>query len=166
MASYSNYYPNYYANPNAYNLQEMQNLRERIDKQITQMQNPQPFIPQPPQIQQTFQLNNPQQGMTDFDAKYAENADEVKNTLTLRNTLFLTKDMSTMWLKDVSGNVKMYSVTEIIERDEKDVKIDELTKQIEEMKSMFAAQLSQNQSKSTQSIEPVKVKEETKSSKK
>ena len=165
MAAYTNYYPNYYANNNAYNLQEMQNLRERLDKQITQMQNPQPFISQPPQIQQTFQLNNPQQGVTDFDAKYAEGVDDVKNTLTLRNTLFLTRDMSTMWMKDINGNIKLYSLTEIIERDEKDAKIDELTKQIEEMKSMFAAQLAQNQTKVSQTVETPKVKEESKSKK-
>lgn len=165
MAAYTNYYPNYYANNNAYNLQEMQNLRERLDKQITQMQNPQPFIPQPPQIQQTFQLNNPQQGVTDFDAKYVEGVDDVKNTLTLRNTLFLTRDMSTMWMKDINGNIKLYSLTEIIERDEKDAKIDELTKQIEEMKSMFATQLAQNQTKVSQTVETPKVKEESKSKK-
>lgn len=153
MANYPNYYPNYYANANAYNLQEMQNLRERIDKQIAQMQNPQPFMPQP-QIQQTFQLNNPQQNLTDFDGKYTEGLDDVSNTLVLKNTLFLTKDMSTMWLKDVTGNVKKYSLNEIVEKDEKDLKIDELTKQIEDMKIMISNQLAQNQSVE----EPVKPK--------
>lgn len=164
---YSNYYPNYYANANANNIQEMQNLRERLDKQIAQMQNPQPFIPQPPQIQQTFQLNNPQQNLTDFDAKYVEGIDEVKGTLALRNTLFLTKDMSTMWIKDVSGNVKTYSLNEVVEKDEKDAKIDELTRQIEDMRMMVAATMAQNQAvPKEQPVETSKVKEETKSNKK
>ena len=164
---YSNYYPNYYANANANNIQEMQNLRERLDKQIAQMQNPQPFIPQPPQIQQTFQLNNPQQNLTDFDAKYVEGIDEVKGTLALRNTLFLTKDMSTMWIKDVSGNVKTYSLNEVVEKDEKDAKIDELTRQIEDMRMMVAATMAQNQAApKEQPVEAPKAKEEAKSNKK
>lgn len=180
MANYPSYsnYPNYYGNPNAYNIQEMQNLRERIDKQIAQMQNPQPFVPQPPQIQQTFQLNNPQQNSSDFDAKYTENVEEVKNTLTLRNTLFLTKDMTTMWLKDAGGNVKAYSLSEVIEKDEKDAKIDELTKQIEDMRILISTQLAQNQASVQNSSNPFnsvqpepieetpKAKPETKSSKK
>lgn len=148
MPNYQNYYPNYYNSQNANNIQEMQNLRDRLDRQISQAQiaqtqTYQPFSPQTtPQIQQTFQLNNPQQNSTDFDAKYANNIDEVKNSLVLKSTLFITKDITTMWLKDVSGNIKTYSLTEVIEKDEKDKKIDELTKQIENMTEIIATQLS------------------------
>ena len=42
--------------------------------------------------------------------------------------------MNTLWLKDVSGNIKTYTLTEVIELDEKDKQIIELQKQIEELK--------------------------------
>lgn len=124
-----------YNNSNFY-MQDLQNMRDRIDRQMAQMQ--QQNAQQPAQIQQTFQLSNPQ-NFTDFDAKYIDNLEAVKNTLTLRNTLFVTKDMSTMWMKDASGNIKTYALTEVIEKDEKDLEIENLQKQLNEMKAMLMA---------------------------
>lgn len=126
-----------------YNMQQP-NI-DRINRQIedlqnlkNQMQNPMQMMnTQTPAINQTFQLSNPQNNTTDFDGKYVSNIDEVKNTLTLKNTLFVNKEMNTLWLKDVSGNIKSYTLTEIIELDEKDKEIIELKKQIQEMKGMM-----------------------------
>lgn len=126
-----------------YNMQQP-NI-DRINRQIedlqnlkNQMQNPMQMMnTQTPAINQTFQLSNPQNSTTDFDGKYVSNVDEVKNTLTLKNTLFVNKEMSILWLKDVSGNIKSYTLTEIIELDEKDKEILELKKQIQEMKGMM-----------------------------
>lgn len=126
-----------------YNMQQP-NI-DRINRQIedlqnlkNQMQNPMQMMnTQTPAINQTFQLSNPQNSTTDFDGKYVSNIDEVKNTLTLKNTLFVNKEMSILWLKDVSGNIKSYTLTEIIELDEKDKEILELKKQIQEMKGMM-----------------------------
>lgn len=117
---------------------------DRINRQIEdlqnlkmQMQSPQPMMnPQTPAINQTFQLSNPQ-SLNDFDGKYVTGIDEVKNTLAIKNTLFLNKEMNLLWLKDVSGNIKSYTLTEIIELDEKDKKIQELEKQLNEMKGMM-----------------------------
>lgn len=117
---------------------------DRINRQIEdlqnlkmQMQSPQPMMnPQTPAINQTFQLSNPQ-SLNDFDGKYVTGIDEVKNTLAIKNTLFVNKEMNLLWLKDVSGNIKSYTLTEIIELDEKDKKIQELEKQLNEMKGMM-----------------------------
>lgn len=117
---------------------------DRINRQIEdlqnlkmQMQSPQQMMnPQTPAINQTFQLSNPQ-SLNDFDGKYVTGIDEVKNTLAIKNTLFVNKEMNLLWLKDVSGNIKSYTLTEIIELDEKDKKIQELEKQLNEMKGMM-----------------------------
>ena len=44
--------------------------------------------------------------------------DDVKNTLAIKNTIFVNNEMNTLWLKDVSGNIKTYTLTEVIELDE------------------------------------------------
>lgn len=110
-------------------IQELQNMRDRIDKQMMQIQQP---IQQQPQIQQTFQLASNSQ--TELDSRYATNIDEVKNTLAMKTTLFVNKDMSTLWVKDVTGAVKTYTIEEVIEIDPKDREILELKRQLTELK--------------------------------
>lgn len=124
---------------------------DRINKQIEDLQNLKSQMQNPmqmpnsatPAINQTFQLANTN-NMNDFDGKYANNVDEVKNTLALRNMLFVNKEMNILWLKDVTGNIKSYTLTEIVELDEKDKKIIELEKQIESMKGMILNAKSDN----------------------
>ena len=124
---------------------------DRINKQIEDLQNLKSQMQNPmqmpnsatPAINQTFQLANTN-NMHDFDGKYANNVDEVKNTLALRNMLFVNKEMNILWLKDVTGNIKSYTLTEIVELDEKDKKIIELEKQIENMKGMILNAKSDN----------------------
>ena len=124
---------------------------DRINKQIEDLQNLKSQMQNPmqmpnsttPAINQTFQLANTN-NMNDFDGKYANNIDEVKNTLALKNMLFVNKEMNILWLKDVTGNIKSYTLTEIVELDEKDKKIMELEKQIESMKGMILNAKSDN----------------------
>lgn len=130
--SYNTMFPN-----NQFYMQDLQNMRDKIDMQMRQLQQPMPNAnQQTPAINQTFQLSNPQQNNNDFDGKYVTSAEDVKNTLTLKNTLFVNKEMTILWFKDVAGNIKSYSLSEIIELDEKDKKILELQKQIEELKGV------------------------------
>lgn len=124
---FQNFYPNQQSNIN-----ELQNIRDRIDLQLRQAQQ---FPSQTPQINQTFQLT-PNQNLNDLDGKIVNNVDEVKNTFTLKKTLFLDKDTTNLWIKDTSGNIKTYTLTEVIELDEKDKKILSLQKQIEELKGV------------------------------
>ena len=128
---YNNPYNNNFNNVGY--MQELQSMRDRIDKQINQMQQQPVQQPQTPAINQTFQLSNPTNN-NDYDAKSVTGIDDVKSTLTIRKTLFVDKDMSKLWLKDASGNIKTYSLTEIIEIDEKDKQILDLQKQIDMLK--------------------------------
>jgi hypothetical protein len=55
----------------------------------------------------------------------------------MKTGLFITRDFSTIWIKDVTGKIRTFSTDEIIEMDEKDKQIYELKKQIQEMKGMM-----------------------------
>lgn len=127
-------YPNYQVNPFGYNnyYQDLQNMRDRIDNQMRQMQPPQ-MPQQPTAINQTFQLA-PNQGSNELESRYANSEDEVKNTLVMKTGLFINKDFTTLWIKDVTGNIRTFSLSEVIQLDEKDKQILALQKQIEDMK--------------------------------
>lgn len=130
-------------------MQDLQNMKDRIDNQMRQLQQQNQITSQQlqqPQIQQTFQLSNPNSNLSDFDGKYVENVEEVKNTLTLKNTLFMTKDLNNLWIKDASGNIRAFSLSEIVQRDEKDIEIDNLKKELSEMKAFVLSQNRQNNS--------------------
>ena len=93
---------------------------------------------QPPAINQTFQLSTTQYTNNEYDGRKAKNIEEVKNTLALKDTIFINDERDTLWIKDTSGNVKTYNLQEVIELDEKDKKIYELQKQIEELKGAIS----------------------------
>lgn len=141
-------------NNNIY-MQEMQSMKDRIDRQMQQYQQSQnQFMQQQqPQIQQTFQLSNPNQTINDFDCRYAETIDEVRNTLVYKNSLFITKNMSKMWFKDASGNVRIFNLEEEIQVDENIAEINSLKKEVGELKALLVQQL-QAQKMQQKNIEP------------
>ena len=121
-----------------------QSLSERIDNQIAQLNQMKDQIKnnQPPtNINQTFQLaptNN-------HTMKYANTIDDVQKETIYSDTPFFSKDMSVLWVKDTKGNIKTYELNEIIPRDEKDIKIEMLQAQINEMKGMINNAKSNNE---------------------
>ena len=121
-----NYYPN-----NQYYMQDLQNMKDRIDSQMRQLQNQQPI--QQPQIHQNFQLA-PQNNNNELESKYADSFEEVKNTFVMKTGIFTKKDFSTIWIKDVSGNIRTFRTEEIIELDEKDREILDLQRQLNELR--------------------------------
>lgn len=141
-------YPIY--NPNNMYMQDLQNMRDRIDNQMRQLQQFQQPMQQPTAINQTFQLA-PNQNINDLDGKYANNIDEVKNTLALKNTLFIDKDMKNLWFKNADGTVRTFTLQEVIELDEKDKQILDLQKQIQELKG---AVLNARQSDNNNVVQP------------
>lgn len=124
---------------NQYYMQELQSMRDRIDNQMRQFQH-QNQMQQPVQqpITQNFQLA-PNPSNNELESKYANNIDEVRNTFVLKTGIFLNKDFSTLWVKDVSGNIRTFTTEEVVEVDEKDKEISRLRQEIEEMKGMIAS---------------------------
>ena len=102
--------------------------KERIDNQIAQLQQMKEQIPMQPSINQTFQLaptNN---------IRYANNIDEVEKSFISGDTPFFSKDMSVLWLKTIDNNIKTYELNEVVIKDEKDLIIESLQMQIDELK--------------------------------
>lgn len=108
-------------------MQDLQGLRDRIDRQ---MQIANQNQPQATPITQNFQLapNQNSQGI-----KYVNNTDDVRKELVFVDTLFVNKEYSLMWLKNASGDIKSYELKEIIELDQKDLKIKELEAKIDKL---------------------------------
>ena len=118
---------------NPYNYNQQANL-DRINNQIAELEkmrnqisNP---IPQPTNLTQNFQLaptNNSQM-------RFANSIEEVKKEIVMVNTPYFSNDLSVVWIKNPKGDIRTYEMKEIVEKDEKDIKIDFLTAQIEELK--------------------------------
>lgn len=108
---------------------------DRINSQIAELEKlksqiPQVSIPtQQPSINQTFQLASNNNNII----RYADNIDEVKKNIVISDTPFFSKDMSVMWLKNTNGDIKSYTLAEIIEKDEKDIMIESLQLKLNEM---------------------------------
>lgn len=130
-------YPMYNNNNQLY-MQDLQAMKDRIDSQMRQIQQSQQQQQQMPQpITQNFQLA-PNPTNSELESKYAENIEQVRNTFVVKTGVFMTKDFGTLWIKDVTGNIRTFKTEEIIEIDEKDREILMLKKQIEEMKEMIS----------------------------
>ena len=143
---------NYNAN-NQFYLQDLQGMRDRIDRQISQMQQPMPTQQAP--ITQNFQLMPSGFNKSELDGYFAKNIEDVKNKLVFNDAIFVDKDFTIMWKKDISGNIKTFTIQEVIELDEKDKQILNLQKQIEEMKELIiSAKNDANVSESTTSEKP------------
>lgn len=114
-----------------------QNMYEQIDNQINQLNHMKEQIKnnnqQQPAINQTFQLapNN------NHTMRYANTIEDVNRETVYFDTPFFSKDMSVLWLKGVNGNIKTYELNEIIPKDAKDLQIEFLQSQIEELKGMI-----------------------------
>lgn len=123
-------YGNPYYNQQAYQ-QDLMNMRDRLDKQIQQVQMPMQQPQQAP-ITQNFQLA-PSQNQNGI--KYVNTIDDVKKELVFVDTLFVNKEYTSLWVKNALGEIKTYELKEIIEIDEKDQKINELMAKIEHLES-------------------------------
>ena len=130
----NNTFPRPYVYPNMYN---QQNMYEQIDGQIAQLNQMKEQIKnnhnQQPAINQTFQLA-PSNNHT---MRYANTIDEVNKEVVYFDTPFFSKDMTILWVKYQNGDIKSYELKEIIQKDEKDIQIELLQAQINEMKGMI-----------------------------
>jgi len=104
---------------------------ERINQQINDLERArnQMQMQQPTNLTQNFQISPQQQGI-----KFVNSIDEVDKELVINETMFLSKDYKQMFIKDIKGNVRTFELNEIIPKDSKDLMIEDLQKQINELK--------------------------------
>ena len=146
---------NYPFNYNPY-MQDLQSMRERIDRTMQQYQQNQSQMQQQPQIHQNFQLAPVQQN--ELEARYVNSIDEVKNIFVMREGLFVNRDMTTLWVKNISGDIKTYNLNEVIEIDPKDAEINNLKSEIANMRELLSQQVEKNKlSNISEEVKPTKV---------
>lgn len=147
----NNPYMRNYFNPyqNAYS---QQNMFDQIDSQIAQlnqmkeqMKNNVNQNQQQPSINQTFQLAPNNHG----GIRYVNSIEDVGKETVFVDTPFFSKDLSVMWIKNSSGDIKAYELNEIVKRDEKDLQIDLLNAKINELEGMI-----KHEQSNTNVIEP------------
>ena len=118
-------------NPYLNNINSQSNL-DRIDAQISELEKLKRQMQQPmqPSINQTFQLSS----NTKEQLRYANSMEEVQREPITGEVPFFSKDMSILWLKNSQNEIKTYELNEIVPKDEKDIKIEYLMAQIEDLK--------------------------------
>lgn len=103
---------------------------DRINAQINELEKIKAQIQQPqPSINQTFQIAPNREIM-----RYANTIDEVQRDMVIGDTPFFSKDMSVVWIKNLKGDIRTFELKEIIPKDSKDIEIEYLKLQIEELK--------------------------------
>lgn len=144
-----------------YNPYSPQVTREKIDGEIAKLQQLKDQLAQnnqtnqTPSINQTFQLA----GMPNNGIKYANSIEDVNKEIVYTDTPYFSHDLSVLWLKNAKGNIKVYELKEIVPKDEKDMIIENLQTQINEMreeiknaKSINANAVEPNESEESTSV--------------
>lgn len=123
------------------NMQDLQNMREKIDRQMQQMQqfnqNQMQQQPTPTNLTQNFQLA-PNPNNNELESKYVNNIDEVKGIFVMKTGVFLNKELNTLWIKNTNGDIRTFELNEVIVQDPKDVEINNLRQELQRMKEMIS----------------------------
>ena len=114
-------------NPQLYNI-DRQIQEERAKMAELERQKIQAYS-QPTILNQTIQTGPGGQGV-----RYAESIDDVKREMIFADTLFVNKAFTNMWFKSPNGNIKTYLLEEFIPKDEKDLQIEALKRELEDLR--------------------------------
>lgn len=105
-------------------IQEERSRVAELERRKLQLLYTQPTI-----LNQTIQAGPQQQGI-----RFAESIDDVKREMIFSDTLFVNKEFTNMWYKSPTGQIKTYLLEEFIPKDEKDLEIEALKKELENVK--------------------------------
>ena len=118
----------------SFNTISQQSMYEQIDNEINNLQQMKERMKnnatQPPAINQTFQLAPTNREIM----RYVNSIDDVQRENVIAETPYFSKDLSIVWIKGLNGNIRTFELTEIIPKDDKDIKIEYLEAQIKELK--------------------------------
>lgn len=119
--------------PNAYNPNIMQqNINDKIDNEIAKLQQMKNHNSNQPAINQTFQLAPNSNGI-----KFVNDIEDVQKEFAINETPFINKDYSTLWIKNAKGEIRTFELNEIIPKDEKDILIEKLQSQINNLSTQI-----------------------------
>ena len=129
-------YNNPYFNGYAQNINQL-NMSEKIDNQIHQLQQMKEQLSknnnQQPSINQTFQLAPNSNG----GIKFVNSVEDVQKELAIMDTPFIKNDYSVLWIKNAKGEIRAFTIEEIKQKDEKDLMIENLQKQVNLLSSQI-----------------------------
>ena len=151
-------YNNPYYNPQS-SIDRINNQIAELEKMRSQMQQP---IQTPTSLTQNFQLAPSNRDII----KYATSMEEVQKDMVFGDTPYFSKDMSVVWIKNTKGEIKTYELTEIIPKDDKDIKIEMLMTQIAELKEVIKNEHSTNVDEPVENEKSTSISTISKSSKK
>lgn len=109
---------------------------ERINAQMAELEKMKQQLQQPVQqptptnLTQNFQLAPTNREVI----RYANSMEDVQRDMVIGDTPYFAKDMSVVWIKNTKGEIKTYELNEIVSKDDKDLKIEYLQAQIEELR--------------------------------
>lgn len=156
--------PYYQAPTRQDNLNMIDEQISRLNQMKSQLTQQQPTQQHQPSINQTFQLAPTSQNTM----RYVNTMDDVAKEMVFGDTPFFSKDMSVLWIKNSKGEIKSYTLEEIVQKDEKDIKIEYLQAQIEELRKEIgnnepsyandSKSITNKESRSIQSVRNVKKK--------
>ncbi len=142
---------------NVYNPYSNQPNIDRINAQMQELEQMKQRLQQPTQVPtnltQNFQIAPTNREII----RYATSMEEVQRDMVIGDTPYFSKDMSVVWIKNAKGEIKTYELTEIIPKDDKDLKIEVLQSQIQELRK----ELNNAKSNSSNDIEPSESKKST-----
>lgn len=130
-------------------INRLEQMRNQIVQQPSQQQQ------QQPSINQTFQLAP----TTQSTLRYVNTMEDVAKEMVFGDTPFFSKDMSVMWLKNAKNEIKTYELNEIVPKDEKDLMIENLKMQVDEMNKVIKEMKDNAKPITANDDEPVKSEE-------
>ena len=124
---YNNPYMQNY-NPNIM----QQNINDKIDSEIAKLQQMKNHNTNQPAINQTFQLAPNSNGI-----KFVNDIEDVQKEFAISETPFINKDYSTLWIKNAKGEIRIFELNEVIPKDDKDILIEKLQLQIDNLSNQI-----------------------------
>ena len=137
---------------------------DRINSQISELEKmksqlpPTPIPQNPTNLTQNFQITpNPNTN----NIKYANSIEDVERDVVISDTPYFSKDMTILWIKNTKGEIKSYELKEIVQKDEKDLMIESLQYQLNEMNKMIKEMKENAKPIDTNDDEPIEVEKST-----
>ena len=118
-----------YMNQSVYE-QNLENIIQQANGQLQQLRN----RPTPTNLTQNFQITPQNSTPNDLQSAYVSGVEEVKNIFMTKNGIFVDKGLTNLWFKNTEGNIRAFTLQEVVQKDEKDLEIEELKKQLENLK--------------------------------
>ena len=106
-------------------LRQLYNMQNDINSQIQQAER----MRQQPALTQNFQI-----APASNNFKLVKGEEDVEKELVITDTYFLTNSLENLWIKNPRGEIRTFRLEEIVAKDEKDIMIENLQKQIDELK--------------------------------